>query len=85
MDGFWPWLDLITARLGGSRLPWPTTVLPSTFHIDFLTPFGMDLDNFGTHVRPFVYHFTTKFWIIDFVWIFVEFSWKIGTLKSWTI
>ena len=85
MDEFWPCLDFRSAGLGGSRSAWPSTIFPTSFDIDFLIHFGMDLASIFDTFWTFVRHFRFKTSAIEKAWIFMDFPSKIGALEPWKI
>ena len=85
MDEFWPCRDLRWARLGGSRSAWPSTIFSTSFDIDFLTLFGMDLASIFDTFWTFGHHFRFNPSAIEKVWILVEFPSKVEALEPWKI
>ena len=85
MDGFWPWSYLRWARLGGSRSARPSTIFPTSFDIDFLTHFGMELALIFDTFWTFVHHFCFKTSTIEKTLIFIKIPWTNGALEPWKI
>ena len=83
MDEFWPWGDLGWARLGESRSAWPSTIFSTSFDIDFLTHFGMELASIFDTFWTFVHHFCFKTSTIEKTWIFIEIPWTNGASELW--
>ena len=85
MDGFWTWSDLPPDGHGGSRLVRFSIIFPTSFYIDFRMNFGSDLASNLEQIWTFARHFGINFSTVEFVWIFIEFLWIVGTLKPWKI